>query len=97
MPAATLLATQQTQDVESMLVLRWSTVYDAGPTLHQHDTYPAGYITLLPCVSNVIALIPRRNYVAYVMWSYTGIYFVGTLILYYTVTTSYRPSDKYIL
>ena len=28
--------TQQTQDVESILVKRWSTVYDAGPTLNQH-------------------------------------------------------------
>ena len=27
---------QQTQDVESMLVKRWSTVYDVGPTSNQH-------------------------------------------------------------
>ena len=28
---------QQTQDVESMLVYRWSTVCDVGPTLNQHS------------------------------------------------------------
>ena len=28
--------TQQTQDFEAMLVYRWSTVYDAGPTSNQH-------------------------------------------------------------
>ena len=27
---------QQTQDVESMLVQRWSTVFDVGPTLNYH-------------------------------------------------------------
>ena len=31
-----LLETQQVQDAESMLVQRWYTVYDSGPTLNQH-------------------------------------------------------------
>ena len=29
-------AAQQTQDIESMLVYRWNTVYDAEPMLNQH-------------------------------------------------------------
>ena len=29
-------ATQQTQDIESMLVYRWSSVVAGGPALNQH-------------------------------------------------------------
>ena len=35
-PAHLCPGVQQTQDVESTLVYRWSTVYDAEPTLNQH-------------------------------------------------------------
>ena len=31
-----IASSQQTQDVESMLVLRWSSVVDGGPLLNQH-------------------------------------------------------------
>ena len=31
-----IVVAQRTQDIKSMLVYRWSTVYDAGPTVNQH-------------------------------------------------------------
>ena len=60
---------QQTHDVESMLVQRWSNVYDAGPTLNQHrfNVGPiafAGKILLVPRVPDgLYGPIVARNWV----------------------------------